>query len=316
MNLDDLLAAVAQRLSDIQRTLDRLIEIEEKERSRQHERENIPVQVTGTFRLPDAIEAQRAATQDRYYITQKVIAVAACAAFVAALLYAMVTGLQLQEMRKQTTQLYRQAEVENANASFNAAQGFRQLNIAKQEARAAQDSVKAIQHQTQSAERAWITIEFPQPLVAPLAENRPITSNIQFTNSGNSVARKVIAEAVIEVVKNGKSPTFDYSWDHTKLTSGLLQKNETATLPAGRYAHQRTTNGSNAKILPLSHDELQQLLTGKSYIAIFARVRYWDAFGIHHWLRRCGWVAQPSPPGVSWVFTAHKCTNYAEVDNN
>ena len=62
---------------------------QENEWNRQRERENVSTEVTGTFKLPEAVEAKRATNQEQYHTTHTVIAVAASAAFVAALAYAV-----------------------------------------------------------------------------------------------------------------------------------------------------------------------------------------------------------------------------------
>lgn len=310
------LASIVDRLSSIHQIFEHLVKAEEEERNRKQKTEKIPFEVTGTFRLPEALETKRSTDQERYHATQKVIAVAAWAAFVAALAYAVIAQLQLREMRTQTEQVFHQSEVENADASYKAVQWLQQLKIAQQQVKAAQDGVRAIQRQTQSAERAWITIDIPQPMITELIENKPVTSNIQFTNTGNTVARKIHGEAVIEFVKNGSSPKFNFSWDHDHTEEGLMLRNETVTMPATRYVYQHTKPGGVATVFLLGHDELQEYLAGKIYIAVYARVKYSDTFGVQHWTRRCGWIAQTPPPGVVWTFSAFQCSRYSNVDDN
>jgi len=313
--MDNELAAIGERLKAIEEVLTEHIGAIRSAQERHEKLEASPKIVRAEIAFDDASKRENKAEADRQHSTQHSISRTAWYAFVAAFLLASASYLQLNEMRTQTAQVFRQSEIENASASRRTAEVFEQLRIAQEQAKAAQDSVKAIQRQTQGAERAWITIEMPQPTITTIAENQPITGQIRFTNSGQSMARKIWAEAVIEVVKNGMNPKFDYTSDHNQALTGLLLKNETMDLTASRYVHQRSKPGSNAVLLPLSHDEFQEYLVGKSYIAVYARVRY-QAFGIHHWTTRCAYFAQKPPPGVTWFFTAYKCTNYGDVDDN
>ena len=126
-------------------------------------------------------------------------------------------------------------------------------------------------------------------------------------------ARDIHAEVVVELVKNGGDPALDYTWDHDASTTGLLLKNEPIEVTGHRYVHQRSTNATDR---PFTHDELVDYEAGKSYIAVYARVRYADIFGVRHWAKRCAWAFAKTTDGSIRFFTAYKCTSYSDIDKN
>jgi len=152
------LAAIREKLGQIRGTIKQHVEAVEKERHRQNEREHIPTEVRAEVHFPDSIETKHTAYQNSQHTMQKVIAVAAWGAFIAALAYATVAALQFREMREQTAQLYRQAEVENAGASHRAAETFRQLNISQDQAKAALDQAGAAAKNAKAAEDNVIAV--------------------------------------------------------------------------------------------------------------------------------------------------------------
>jgi hypothetical protein len=234
-------------------------------------------------------------------------------AIAVATITAAIFYVQLRIMSEQTQILASQSESSTAGALFSDMNTRKQLSIAQQQAKTAENSVDAIQKQTRNAERAWITID--NPAAVTTAENQPITSKVKFVNVGNTVARSIRFDAIVEFVKNGNGPKFDYRWDHTRATAGLLLKNEPVELEAIRFKHQRSVAIDGSVVLPFAHDEYQAFIDGKDYIAVYAKVRYTDIFGTTHWTKRCGWFGNV-PPGVTRYFTAEKCASYGNVDNN
>ena len=96
VNTRDELAVIVERLSSIQQAIQDQTKALGGDRNRQCERANEPIRVNGIFRLPEDLETQRADEHQRQHTTQKVIALAAWAAFVAALAYAVIANLQLR----------------------------------------------------------------------------------------------------------------------------------------------------------------------------------------------------------------------------
>jgi hypothetical protein len=150
---------------------------------------------------------------------------------------------------------------------------------------------------------------------AVIQEGQPIIAKVRFENIGNTSARRVQMEVVVEKVSNGDDPIFDYTWDHAGGTTGLLLKGEGLEVFGHRYVHQRTAP-KPAIDLPLSHQESQDFVNNKIFFVVYARVRYLDTSGISHWTRRCEPVAAQPPPGVQWSISSRKCTDYGDTDNN
>jgi hypothetical protein len=183
---------------------------------------------------------------------------------------------------------------------------------AREQIRALQSQVGAVERQTRDAERAWITIALPTIPTGRIEENKPIEANISFTNTGNTLAHDVLAEGTVQIVRNGNNPNFDYKWA-IQTTTGILLKNESLNLSLSRYVHKKSNFPVTSPITP---QEFKEMKEGHAYIAIYAKVRYEDVFGIYHWTRRCGWVNAPPPQGTAWGFTAYKCANYSAADQN
>jgi hypothetical protein len=274
----DELASIVDRLSMIQQVFEHLVKAEEEERNRKRESEKIPLEVTGTFRLPEAIETKRSTDQERYHTTQKVIAVAAWAAFVAALLYAVVAQRQLGEMRSQTEQIFRQYQTDNADASLRAVQWLAQFKTAQREAKAAEDNVAEIRREFQEDQRPYVGIT-KTILIDPTTDSilpvpikgKPLIINVFFKNIGKSPALNVrthrhllFGNSVSQI--RGESP--DKSKNGTILESGI-ENLMTAISVKDTYSIESVEIKSSDFA---SWD-------GSEPIIIFGRITYEDKFG-------------------------------------
>lgn len=183
---------ISERLTDIKAVLDKLVQAINKSEDRQNQQSNEPVQVNTVIRQPEAIERKNTTDEHKAQRIQIAIAIAAWAAFAAALSYAVIAQLTLNDIHQQTAEVYRQAEVENANASGQNAQLFRQLNIARQQATAAERNIQAIQDQTKQYQRAWISVWGTTFLYVKDAQGVPrADSNITIKNTGLSPAFRI-----------------------------------------------------------------------------------------------------------------------------
>lgn len=237
-------------------------------------------------------------------------------AFVVAGITLIVFYGQFREMQTQSRILNAQAK-QAAQDSVDASKRVeQQLGIADRQAKAAENSVAAIQRQTRTAQRALINIPVPPIGASAVKEGEPIIVKVQFVNTGNTSARKIQMDVAIDKVKNGDDPTFDYTWDHAHGTTGLLLKGESVELEGHRYVRQHTTTSPNATDLPLSHDEEQEFANNRIFFVVYARVRYLDIFGVQHWTKRCESMVPQPPPGSNWSVSARKCTDYGDTDNN
>jgi hypothetical protein len=109
--------------------------------------------------------------------------------FLAAVAAATFVGVQVFEMTKQTQIFASQSESASANGLLDGMNTRKQLDIAEKQAKAAQDSVKAIQRQTIQQERPWIAADVA--IVPPLVfdgQGADAGINVTLTNKGHSAA--------------------------------------------------------------------------------------------------------------------------------
>jgi hypothetical protein len=211
---------------------------------------------------------------------------------------------QLDEMRgagQQTDRLI----ILNTGQMTNAARTARAAQI---QAEAAQAGVKAIQRQMRQEQRAWInlTVNLPQEF----KENEGVTGSIHLINTGKTPAKNLVGQFVIEEVKNGESPIFIYSGiARTIMSAGSVFPNSTldGTVPWSHKAQGTTNVGPTI----VNTADIKNLTDGKVFFVIHGRIDYRDVFNAPHWVTVCGWTAAPARN-----YTAKKCSDYNNVDNN
>lgn len=312
MNARDGLDAIAQRISALQNVIENYIKSKEKEWYRKQERENVPTQVSGIFRLPEAIETQRATDQERYHTTQKAIAVAAWAAFVAALCYAVVAQLQLREMHTQTAEIFRQSQTENADASVKAVQWLAQLKIAQLQVKAAQDSATAIQRQMRQDQRAWVNA---RQVGVQFDVGKPISIGLAVQNTGKTPARRFHGVFKLEVLNNTEEPTFNYSAKYLLRTAGQILPGE--QIPLGLTLLIPAKGTETVQPTLLTQDFADKYNKGQIWIAGEGTISYEDIFGIKHWTNVCRFTFKvPAESIASTPPSANKCANYNNTDDN
>jgi hypothetical protein len=241
--------------------------------------------VAGEIWFPEAIERKRGAQEGKQHTTQKVIAVAAWFAFIAALAYAVIAQLTLNQIADQTTQIYHQSDVENANASFQAAQAFRQLQAQQAQAQAARESVAAVTKQMREDQRAWLTISMGQ---ITLGEGKAMSVPLTVANIGKTPAKKFVLNAVIQAIENtrsaGSSLAFKYEGIPHLLEFGgyVLQSDPINTLV---QREEFAADGKTVQIAIMDHDQAIRMSTGNDFIIVYAEARYKDIFGVSHWCK-------------------------------
>jgi hypothetical protein len=256
--------------------------------------------------------------------------------------HAIVAQLQLGEMREQTAQLYRQSEVENAGASHRAAEVFRQLTIAQEQAKAAsaqadaaaktakaaQDNVVAVRNGIEESsnrskealdatignfrqeQRAWIGISIPRFSIADQKDGDVIHAPIIISNTGRTPARKIEISANVTILKKGTDALILNSEGRPKhgvlLRFGSVQPNEIIgdfSIPA--IDTFKGTIGS-VKMTP----EIRAGIPDGSYtFVIHGRLTYFDYFGKEHWVRFCHYA--------NGLFGGtEECFSYNDFDKN
>jgi hypothetical protein len=217
------------------------------------------------------------------------------AAVTAALFY-----VQLNEMTSQTLILSSQSQSAAASSLMDGMNTRKQLAIAAEQARAAQESVAAIQRQIRQDQRAWMQISAKiQPIVLN-PNHRNLVIPLHIVNIGKTSAMDVLTEANLEVVPIKEKP--DLSYDdrkHWHDFSGLVFQGESSSYDI------------NAEKLAFGPSDYDLITSGRAYFVYFARVSYRDIFGVKHWTHFCG-----AHNLVGVRYTPRKCADYNRVDNN
>lgn len=159
-----------------------------------------------------------------------------------------------------------------------------------------------------TTERAWLALSSGDVHVgAPNAHKlRLVVVDMQITNSGKTPAKQVFAEVVIDIVRNrvkwnahydGLPPTSQIlnvilAGDSSKFSASLQHAAATGTEPT-----------------LFSEADWQQLVEGRDYIVVYARMTYRDSFGRWHWQHFCSWSAF-----AQGEFSAQNCTAYNDMD--
>jgi hypothetical protein len=172
-------------------------------------------------------------------------------------------------------------------------------------------------HEMRTDQRAWINLTVGAAKVTKdSAGNASITVPITISNTGKSPAKKVLAEVVVEKVRNGDSPEFIYeNRSRTYSVSGTLVPNATEEMDASLLKGKlHGTGEADSEPVFLTPFQYQDLTDGTSFLAVYARTSYVDVFDIPHSLRSCFFskVSAPQPALTS----AKACTLYNDVDNN
>jgi hypothetical protein len=282
--VDNELAAIAERLKAIEKTLSEYIAAVHSEEERDRELKRAPQLVRAEI-IPNEASKREAQTEaDRQHGVQNSIRRAAWAAFVAACLYAGLAAIQLNEMHTQTAQVFGQSEVENANASRRVAEVFQQLKIAQQQADAASSTAAAIGKAMQIDERAVMKVSMADKIQVQ-ADGR-IVALIQVTNIGKTTATNIAGQVVLELLDTTQEPVFIYRHGHprTRFKQGIVFPEGKIQLPAMALV----SHLPDPIPLIVTPDMQKRMNAGDVYIALHGRVTYDDIFGVHHWLTFCG----------------------------
>jgi hypothetical protein len=152
------------------------------------------------------------------------------------------------------------------------------------------------------SERAWGEITSNGLENIKLSDIMTVAFPEQITNAGNTPAKGIRIESVVEIVDRDKPPSFTYSGiSHTVTTTSIL-------FPKDKYdfvAIMRRPNNTDAVLTEM---ERQRLNEGLAYIAVYGAVTYHDGFG-PHWTHYC-W--RTSYGGTA--FSANQCIQYNDTD--
>jgi hypothetical protein len=163
-------------------------------------------------------------------------------------------------------------------------------------------------------QRPWMKFVNADKIV-PLSRNTTAMGAAQVSNPGKTPARNVRIEIAVEKVKNGEQPTMSLGSNDVVSTSGLAYPDETEPAQGIQFGVRGDTN-KPFDFIPLG-DDYDRWTKGELFYVVYGRISYSDFFRVEHWTHYCVFVASPPPPGhPPYTFTAQRCTEYNDVDDN
>lgn len=182
--------------------------------------------------------------------------------------------------------------------------------VAIQQWRAMRDSNRI---NLRSVGRAWIQ---PSSGAFPFNDADPdhvrVTVPLSYRNIGKTPALKMRAQMVLENLRNGESPTFDYNKPRSTYSVGIVFPDEAKPSQVKLLEYDPGNAPYGVRERTLSRAEYQALVNGDSWLALYGTVDYEDVFHIHHWVHYCNWF----PLVAGQVAAAGSCTEYNSVDDN
>ena len=226
---------------------------------------------------------------------------------------ALIIGVQVYEMTKQTQILASQTESAAAAGLMDQMNTRKQLEIAQMQAQAAQESLKAIQEQMRIDQRPWVYIPSDSERVEPYVLGKEIADDLYIVNSGKTVARNVITKFRLRMLLKGEEPAFNYqdrSFPPIINKMGTIFPNEA---PRHLRIPLETTIGGEKMRVTLPQRDFDSLAAGEEHAVIYGTIEYDDTFGHHHWTRYCGgtMLAQTISSAPS-----KECVEYNDADHD
>jgi hypothetical protein len=217
---------------------------------------------------------------------------------------------QFKEMQAQTKILNSQAKQAASDSVESARKVDSQLTIARQQAKAAQDSADAIKTQMRVDQRAWISLGSIKS-VSKFAVGEPFTVTVGIKNLGKTPARNTYTGIFIEPRLKGQKPRLERD-AQVAMASGIILPNvEIYNSPILTMCSEVITNTGQilAKfICPLTQDEYDAVTSGSQTIYVHGRVTYYDVFNHSHWFTFCYLMGA----NETWVM----CTGGQRADND
>jgi len=151
-------------------------------------------------------------------------------------------------------------------------------------------------------ERAWLTLEGIFPPM-PKEGNR-IEIDARISNTGLTPAKKINAEFVPSVLGSNDRVPFDYSVKSRNVEIiGILPPNRFVIIPIVQWKIMPET-------LPYIKTDVDDLMNGRTYLAIYGRGTYIGIFGRSHWFRFCQWMAYNATVSA---FASKECVEYNDT---
>lgn len=149
-------------------------------------------------------------------------------------------------------------------------------------------------------ERAWIRIDALFP--ASVKEGDKVEVSVRILNFGKSPAKRVISENIISMLRITDEVKFNYPSPYITDRNAIMYPGDFFT----GTARQRVSEFQPALF---TKAEVDELINGRAYLAVYARGTYLDIFGETHWFHYCAWQSYYSGGTVN-TFT---CTAYNDA---
>lgn len=147
-------------------------------------------------------------------------------------------------------------------------------------------------------QRAWINV---QVKIDQLEAGQPLQGTVKFTNTGKTPAQKVAGTGSIQKVANSKPPKVEGL--HETVSSGSIMPGGELLLPV--------TSRDDKSVINLTKTDIEELRSGKAYIAILGKFGYDDIYDTHHWIKYCLWK-----DFSAGTYSAAECVNHNEIDKD
>lgn len=163
-----------------------------------------------------------------------------------------------------------------------------------------QSAIQAKQFRAmQIDQRAWLNIKFkPDQIEA----GKPIRGTLKVTNTGKTPAKKVAGTASLQKVASDKSP---------KVEGLIIDTVFSSLIPPGSDLVVSVTGRDGKSPVNFTKTDLEELRSGKAYIAVIGKFGFVDIYDTPHWIKFCLW--KDYGPGT---YSAAECVNHNETDTD
>jgi hypothetical protein len=146
----------------------------------------------------------------------------------------------------------------------------------------------------QRDQRAWLKIDIAAPWKEPRKRDQAasllqdmdyVWLPLIISNTGKIPAKQIDVRGVTEIHARVEESDLAYHPAFEHVTSKVVFPNDSFPFEANMYEHHADTDTNSFHKLT-GHDRAE-LLSGESYMMVYARAIYNDAFG-EHWVKFCG----------------------------
>ena len=191
-------------------------------------------------------------------------------------------------------------------AGLSAGVLYFQLKDTHSQLEVAQKEFDANQKTRRLEQRAWVELTLVKGEIDP-HPNAVLAVPVRQANTGKVPAWNVNSEFVLEIVEAKKPPTFNFARDRFGNFGGVLFPSAHFDLSVPWLLPNTTVTSPPI----LSKPTYDRLMAGDTYVAVFGKLSYTDAYGDHgqQW---CVWKGF----GVGHEFNAKSCVDFNALSVN